>query len=47
MEYIEALNLEEYIGPHNPSDVVVLADSGYDKRKIEKTITGMGLYYCS
>ena len=40
IEYIESLNLEEYIGPHNPSDVVALADSGYDNKNIEKTIVG-------
>lgn len=30
--------MEEYIGPHNPSDVVALADSGYDNKNIAKTI---------
>jgi hypothetical protein len=27
-----------YIGPYNPEKVVVLADSGYDDQKIQKTI---------
>ncbi len=38
VEYIEQLNLEDYIGIHDPKHVIVLADSGYDDRKIEKTI---------
>jgi hypothetical protein len=38
VEYIDNLNLVEYIGDHNPKHVVVLADSGYDDRKIEKAI---------
>ena len=32
------LNLETYIGSYNPRDVIVLADSGYDNKKIENTI---------
>ena len=31
-------SLEEYIGAHGPEKVVVLADSGYDDQKIQKTI---------
>ena len=37
-EYLSQLSLEEYIGPHNPEKVVVLADSGYDDQKIQKAI---------
>ena len=37
-EYLRKLNLEEYIGAHDPEHVVVLADSGYDTKDIEKTI---------
>ncbi len=37
-EYINQLNLEEYIGFHTPEKVVVLADSGYDDHKIQKAI---------
>lgn len=37
-EYLRELNLEEYIGVHDPKHVVVLADSGYDTKDIEKTI---------
>jgi hypothetical protein len=38
VDYIEHLNLFEYIGDHDPNQVVVLADSGYDDRKIENAI---------
>ncbi len=38
VEYIENLNLVDYIGDHDPKHVVVLADSGYDDRKIEISI---------
>jgi hypothetical protein len=36
--YITGLNLEDYIGPYDPKEVVVLADSGYDDKRIENTI---------
>jgi hypothetical protein len=39
VEYINNLNLENYIGKHNPEQVIVLADSGYDDRKIENAIS--------
>jgi hypothetical protein len=32
------LNLEDYIGSHDPRDVLALADSGYDNKKIETAI---------
>jgi hypothetical protein len=32
------LNLEDYIGAYDPRDVIVLADSGYDNKKIENAI---------
>lgn len=38
VEYLNNLRLEDYVGKHNPSEVVVLADSGYDDRKIENAI---------
>jgi len=38
VEYIDHLNLHDYIGNHNPKHIVVLADSGYDDRKIENAI---------
>lgn len=40
VEYLNELNLEEYIGPHISKDVVVIADSGYDDKKIQNTIIG-------
>ena len=39
VDYINHLNLEDYIGNHNPKEVVVLADSGYDDKKIENAIS--------
>jgi hypothetical protein len=38
VEYIQNLDLEQYFGPHNPHQVLVLADSGYDDRKIYNAI---------
>ena len=38
IEYIDKLDLTDYIGEHKPEHVVVLADSGYDDRKIENAI---------
>src|SRR4030043_970668 len=38
VNYIKGLNLEDYIGHHNPEEVVVLADSGYDDKRIENAI---------
>ena len=38
VQYIDQLNLQDYIGAHDPKQVVVLADSGYDDRKIQKAI---------
>ena len=35
---IENLHLEDYIGFHDPRDVIVLAESGYDDKKIENAI---------
>ena len=40
VEYIMGLNLEDYIGHYDPKEVVVLADSGYDDKRIENTIAG-------
>jgi hypothetical protein len=36
--YINHLHLEDYIGSHDSRDVLVLADSGYDEKKIENAI---------
>jgi hypothetical protein len=36
--YLKALTLEDYIGPYAPENVVVIADSGYDDKAIQRTI---------
>ena len=36
--YLRQLNLDDYIGSHDPREVIVLADTGYDNKKIEKAI---------
>jgi hypothetical protein len=38
VEYIQKLNLEDYIGSYDPREVVVLTDSGYDNKKIQTAI---------
>ena len=38
VEYITGLNLDDYIGPYDPKEVLVLADSGYDDKRIENAI---------
>lgn len=38
VDYLHTLNLEDYIGSYEPRDVIVLADSGYDDKKIENAI---------
>ncbi len=38
VDYLSTLNLEDYIGFYDPRDVIVLADSGYDDKKIEHAI---------
>ena len=38
VEYLMNLELADYIGPHKPQEVVVLADSGYDDKNIQNTI---------
>jgi len=38
VEYIQKLNLEDYIGSYDPREVVVLPDSGYDNKKIQNAI---------
>jgi len=40
VKYIETLNLNNYIGSHKPEEVIVLADSGYDNKKIANAIEG-------
>jgi Transposase DDE domain len=38
VDYLQKLQLEEYIGSYDPRAVVVLTDSGYDNKKIQKAI---------
>jgi hypothetical protein len=38
VEYLRTLDLEDYIGAYKRREVLVLADSGYDDKKIEKAI---------
>ena len=45
VQYIRDVNLEEYVGPHNPHEILVLADSGYDDKKIENAIANKGWIY--
>src|SRR4029434_11271674 len=42
VEYLRALALEDYIGSYDRREVLVLADSGYDDKKIEKAIADKG-----
>jgi hypothetical protein len=44
-QYLRELNLEEYIGVHDSKHVVVLADSGYDSKDIEKTVASKKWHY--
>jgi hypothetical protein len=37
-EYIQKLQLEEYIGSYDPREVVVLTDSGYENKKLQNAI---------
>jgi ribonuclease HI len=45
IEYLNNLDLAEYVGVHDPQEVVVLADSGYDDKNIEKTVARKGWNY--
>jgi hypothetical protein len=38
VNYLNNLPLEDSIGSSDPHDVVVLADSGYDDKKIAKAL---------
>jgi hypothetical protein len=38
VDYIQKLNLEDYIGSYDPREVVVLTDSGYDNKKLQNAI---------
>jgi hypothetical protein len=43
--YLRALDLEDYIGAYDRREVLVLADSGYDDKKIETTIADKGWHF--
>jgi len=42
IEYLHALDLGEYIEDYHPEDVIALADSGYDDKRIQKAILNKG-----
>src|SRR6201993_2573375 len=43
--YLRTLDLEDYIGAYDRREVLVLADSGYDNKKIEKAIADKGWHF--
>ena len=43
--YLRTLALEDYIGAYDRREVLVLADSGYDNKKIEHTIADNGWHF--
>lgn len=47
VEYIQKLQLEEYIGSYDPREVVVLTDSGYDNKKIQQAIAAKHWHFIS
>jgi hypothetical protein len=42
IDYLQSLDLSEYIENYKPEEVVVLADSGYDDKRIQKVILSRG-----
>jgi hypothetical protein len=45
VEYLKTLDLCQYLGPHNSKDIVVIADSGYDDKKIQNIIRKRGWHF--
>jgi hypothetical protein len=43
--YLRTLALEDYIGSYDRREVLVLADSGYDNKKIEQAIAAKGWHF--
>ena len=43
--YLRTLDLEDYLGSYDRREVLVLADSGYDNKKIEKAIADKGWHF--
>lgn len=46
-EYLNNLNLSEYIGYHDSSRVAVLTDSGFDNKIIQNTVLKQGWHFVS
>ncbi len=42
IDYLQSLDLSDYIENYKPEEVVVLADSGYDDKRIQKVILSRG-----
>lgn len=42
VQFLQSLKLEDWIGEHDPKEIVVLMDSGYDSKEIQKTILSRG-----
>ena len=47
VEYIQQLNLEDYIGAYDPREVNVLTDSGYDNKKVQQAIAAKHWHFIS
>lgn len=45
IEYLQALDLGEYIEDYHPEEVIALADSGYDDKSIQKAILDKGWHF--
>jgi hypothetical protein len=45
VDYLRTLALEDYIDSYDRREVLVLADSGYDNKKIENTIANNGWHF--
>jgi hypothetical protein len=45
VEYLRTLDLEDYLGSYDRREVLVLADSGYDNKKIEHAIADKGWHF--
>jgi Transposase DDE domain len=43
--YLRTLDLEDYMGAYDRREVLVLADSGYDNKKIEQAIADKGWHF--
>lgn len=45
VDYLNALNLTRYVGFHQTGDIIVLMDSGYDVKKLQRTIRTRGWHF--